>query len=226
MLALLHASIAGRMEFLQWEQTATPRIDNETSTPDATLQPVHVCILTFNALPLLPHTIEHYRRMLPHSYFTVLDNNSTDATVTVAMRLGAEVIIFDTTHNSWMSRRNLTRMSGRDGSALAAHAHGHQDEHKQRDMKENCWRRAPSRGWHILVDFDEWIDLTEADLLAEQAQGTSVLTVQGFAMVGASKFANLSDLDPHSLMRGCKLSMRRLKPCVNPADSPCSVIAL
>lgn len=52
---------------------ATPRAPLGTTTDR-----VHVCILSYNALPMVSFTVAHYRRMLPKSLITLLDNNSTD----------------------------------------------------------------------------------------------------------------------------------------------------
>ena len=136
---------------------------------------VHIFILCFNESVLLPHTVRHYKTMLPHCKITLYDNESTDDSVAIAKSLGCKVI-------SWSSNNSI-------------------DDYKYREIKNKCWKHVKD-GWVIMCDMDEWICVTEKDLKREYENGTTLLTLEGYNMVGKSKKANLSDIDLHNLKEG------------------------
>lgn len=123
---------------------------------------------------LLPFAIGHYRKNLPNSKITVLDNGSTDGSPALAKALGCEVQSF---------------ISGGNGIPNGTH-----NEFKGRQMKNEVWQHI-KQGWIITADMDEWLQVTETDLQLEADRNSTILRVQGFQMVGNSSEPDLSDLD-------------------------------
>lgn len=124
---------------------------------------------------MLPHTIEHYRRNIPGCNITIYDNISTDSSVDIAKSLGCDVV-------QWTK-----------GDYIDALAY--------RDIKNNCWKSVKD-GWVIMADMDEWIQVTTADLMAEEAAGATVLRVKGYEVLPESQTLDLSDVDLHGCNRG------------------------
>lgn len=129
---------------------------------------VNIFILCFNESVLLPHTINHYRRNFPSSIITIYDNESTDNSVEIAKSLGCNVVSFSTN----------------DG----------QNEFIQRDIKENCWKSI-YKGWIIVIDMDEWLNITENDLYHEELKGTTLISIKGVNIIGESNSILLDDID-------------------------------
>ena len=136
---------------------------------------VNIFILCFNESILLPHTVNHYRKILPDCKITIYDNESTDDSVKIAKDLGCKVI-------SWSS-------NGINNVIL------------KKKISNNCWKSVKN-GWVIMIDMDEWLCITEADLNREKASGTTILNVVGYDMVGKSKEANLSDINLERISKG------------------------
>jgi hypothetical protein len=137
--------------------------------------------MTKNEEVMLPHAVKHYRTRFPGCPITVYDNNSTDKTVTLATALGCIV------------RQRYTKDDIQDNDALAI-------------LKSNCWKQDFVEGrdppWVIVVDTDEWLDMWESDLVAEDARGSVIISTEGFAAVGRSQRLDLADIDLHSIRFG------------------------
>jgi len=129
---------------------------------------IHVFLLCYNESAILPHTIKHYRTHLPSCKIIIYDNKSTDNSVEIAKELGCRVI-------SWNS-----------GDIL--------NERKQTAIKNNCWKEI-NNGWIIVADMDEFLCITEEELLHEKKKGTSILKVKGIDMIGESESFDLTDID-------------------------------
>ena len=72
------------------------------------------------------------------------------------------------------------------------------NEYKLTNIKNNCWKSVRD-GWVIVVDMDEWLCVTENDLINEKNNQTTLLTIQGRDIVGNSECVNLSDINLQTL---------------------------
>lgn len=129
---------------------------------------INIFILCFNESILLPHTIHHYKKYLPSCKITIYDNKSSDNSVDIARSLNCKII-------SWDSNNII-------------------DDYKYRDIKNNCWKKIKD-GWIIMIDMDEWLCITEKELLKEEKNGTTILNIKGVNIIGESKKKDLSDVD-------------------------------
>ncbi len=136
---------------------------------------LHVYLLCHNEEVLLPHAVEHYRRRVPGVTFTILDNESSDASVAIARELGCEVQTFTT------------------GDKL--------NDDVLRDLKNSVWLER-TEGWVIVADMDEWLCVTAEDLEREGRAGTTILRTFGLNVFGDSASPTLDDIDLHALNTG------------------------
>jgi hypothetical protein len=146
---------------------------------------VYIFILCYNEEVLLPHTIAHYRANIPDCHIIIYDNMSTDNSVKIAKEFGCAVI-------QWKS----------DGI----------DDHKYLKIKNNCWRHIKN-GWILCIDMDEWLCVTDDELLEEYLNGTTVLKIKGVNMIGDSKTITLEDINLHSLKFGVKYILESKHLC-------------
>jgi hypothetical protein len=129
---------------------------------------INVFLLCYNESALLPHVVKHYKKYIPSCKIHIYDNESTDNSVELAKSLGCDVI-------SWSS-----------GNIL--------NDHLNKDIKNTCWKNIET-GWIIVADMDEFLCVTEKELLEEEQEGTSILKILGINMIGESKKLDLSDID-------------------------------
>jgi hypothetical protein len=129
---------------------------------------INVFLLCYNEQALLAHTIKHYKKYLPSCKITIYDNESTDNSVEIAKSYDCNVV-------SWSSD-NI------------------HNEDIQIELRNTIWKNIP-RGWIIMADMDEFVCVSETELLYEMNQGTSILQIAGKDMVGESNTIDLSDID-------------------------------
>jgi hypothetical protein len=128
----------------------------------------NIFFLCFNESALIPHAVKHYKKYIKSCNITIYDNESTDNSVELAKSLGCNVI-------SWSSNNIL-------------------NEDIQIEIRNSCWKNIES-GWIIMADMDEFICVTENELLEELNNGTTILKIIGINMIGESKTENLYDID-------------------------------
>lgn len=133
---------------------------------------ITIFILCHNEEILLPHTIKHYKTYLPDCKIVIFDNKSTDKSVEIALSHGCKVI-------SWNSNEI--------------------DDYRYLIIKNNCWKK--ETGWVIVCDMDEWLCVTQEELIKEQSDNTFILSVHGYNMIGESKRVGLEDIDLHAIKK-------------------------
>jgi hypothetical protein len=79
-------------------------------------------------------------------------------------------------------------------------------------ISNNCWKGVKD-GWIIAIDMDEWLCISESDLMKEQENGTTILSTQGLEMVGESECSDLSDIDISSIKRAVFLDSESKAVC-------------
>jgi glycosyltransferase involved in cell wall biosynthesis len=147
---------------------------------------INIFILCYNERLLLPQTVHHYRSIFPSCIITIYDNESTDDSVEIANELGCNVI-------SWSSNNE-------------------NNAYMKMQISNNCWKGVKD-GWIIAVDMDEWLCISESILVKEQEKGTTILSTQGFEMVGESDFSDLNDIQIKSIKRGVAFDIESKAVC-------------
>jgi glycosyltransferase involved in cell wall biosynthesis len=136
---------------------------------------INVFLLCYNEKIILPHTIHHYRTLLPGCKITILDNISNDGSQIIARQLGCTVRTFNTGNNF--------------------------DDYANQIQRNQCWKNIQNQ-WVIVCDMDEWLCITKDELIQEDLQGTTILSVKGYDMIGDSKREDLNDVNLHRLLFG------------------------
>lgn len=118
--------------------------------------------IVYNEEFLLPYFIKHYKDRFPHCEIFVYDNESTDKTADIAKEMGCTVIPYNT--NGQYSQPDF---SGK---------------------KSTIWKG--NDDWTMIVDCDEFCDITEEDIKYEEENGTTVILFDCYSMVGNDKNFN------------------------------------
>jgi hypothetical protein len=137
---------------------------------------VNIFLLCYNEQLLLPYTIKYYKTKFSNCIITIFDNYSTDRSCEIAEQYGCRIKKFNTDDQ--------------------------QDELTLMNVRSHLWKEFVTEGWVIMCDMDEWLDITEEELILEDQKGTTIITTQGFEMVGESKKEDLSDIDLFAIKRG------------------------
>jgi hypothetical protein len=129
---------------------------------------INIFLLCYNESVLLPHTVSHYKKYLPNCKITIYDNESTDNSVEIAKNLGCSVFSY--------SSNNII------------------DDGLYVKLKNSVWKGCNS-GWVIMADMDEFLCVTEDELMKEMELGTTMLRIIGYDMIGESETIDLTDID-------------------------------
>ena len=136
---------------------------------------ITIFLLCYNEELLLPLALKHYRDRFPTAKFVLVDNYSTDNSNNIAKENGMEIKQFESSNC--------------------------QNEETMMYIRNNIWKDVKN-GWVIMCDMDEWLEITEKELINEEENGTTIITTNGFNIVGNSKTIDLSDIDLFSLNEG------------------------
>ena len=136
---------------------------------------ITIFLLCYNEELLLPLTLKHYRSRFPTANFVLVDNYSTDNSHNIAKENGMEIKQFESSNC--------------------------QNEETMMYIRNNIWNDVTS-GWVIMCDMDEWLEITEKDLIGEEEKGTTIINTTGCNIVANSKTIDLSDIDLFTLNEG------------------------
>ena len=117
---------------------------------------ITVYTVAYNEDAFIQFMIDHYRSRFPGCEIVVHDNESTDATVEIAMDNGAEVRSFNT-NNQFSDSKHL-------------------------EIKNNCWKNDKT-DWVLVCDMDELLDINEKDLKYEESLGYTLIRGEGWNMI-------------------------------------------
>lgn len=130
--------------------------------------------LTYNESYMLPHFVAHYKKLFPTCEIIVCDNESTDGTDKLALQLGCRVLQYST------------------GNKLSDRAY--------MEIKNHWWKDAKT-DWVAIVDCDEFLQISEKQLKAENKAGASIIRFDGYNMV------NIADSDKPDFNTGVRAPM-------------------
>jgi glycosyltransferase involved in cell wall biosynthesis len=137
---------------------------------------VYIFLLCYNEEVMMPNTLQYYKTRFPDAEITIFDNYSTDRSCEIAEAHGCRIKKFETK--------------------------GQQNEKDMMWIRSNMWKEFVCQGWVIMCDMDEWLDITEAQLIEEDQKGTTILTTQGVNVLGEGTREDLADLDFFAIQRG------------------------
>lgn len=135
---------------------------------------INIFLLCYNEEVLLPHTINHYKSHLPSANIFIYDNYSTDNSVNIAKEHGCKIAFWDSNNEI--------------------------NDYRYLKIKNNCWKIVKD-GWVIVADMDEWLCVTEEDLIEEQKNNSCLLSIKGYDMIGESKTESLTDINLFDIKR-------------------------
>lgn len=134
------------------------------------MKPIYIFILCYNEEKIINNTLKFYKTRFPDSIITIFDNNSTDNSINIAKSFNCNILTFD--------------------------SNDIQDDYIFRDLKNNLFKKfVKGESWVLIVDMDEWLDINKDILEKEELNGTTILSVKGYDMIGESNYADLKDID-------------------------------
>jgi glycosyltransferase involved in cell wall biosynthesis len=148
---------------------------------------ITIFIVCFNEEIMLPKTVKHYKDRFSNAKIIICDNYSTDSSISIAMSLGCQILQWKTTPDNF--------------------------EFMLTHLKNNVWKSAC--GWVIMCDMDEWLNIDEKQLIKEQENGTTILSIHGYDINGNSESAILDDINLETLKKGIPNHYENKKLCFN-----------
>lgn len=119
---------------------------------------ITIYTIAWNEKEMLRQSHTFYTERFPLAKFILYDNGSDDGTVELAKSLGYGVIHFDTG--------------------------GKMDDKTHMEIKNNCWK-ACNTEWAMVTDMDEFVDVTEGDLVDADFE---IVRCKGYEMFGNTEF--------------------------------------
>ena len=129
---------------------------------------IDIYLLCFNEEKLLQFVIDHYRRHFPNGNIIFYDNMSTDNSEKIMLQNGCQIRKFDT-GNTFNDQTHM-------------------------DIKNSCWKEESKNDWVLIADLDELPHVTEDQLKQEFANKTSILTFEGYTLIGGRTGCDLVNL--------------------------------
>jgi glycosyltransferase involved in cell wall biosynthesis len=129
---------------------------------------ITIFLMCYNEELLLPYTLKHYQDRFPSAKFVLVDNYSKDSSCEIAKENGVEIRQFDSGDK--------------------------QCEEYMLYIRNTIWNDV-KEGWVLMCDMDEWLEMTESQLMEEEERGSTIITTNGFSIIGNSKMSDLSDFD-------------------------------
>lgn len=123
--------------------------------------------ISYNEELVLPHFINWYRSRFANCTIVVYDNESTDNTEQIAMDNNCEVVNYSTDN----------KLS--DSAYLK--------------IKNNAWKQSDT-DWVMVVDCDEFVDVTENDLIELESNKKTIVSAVGFNMCNVEGLTELADI--------------------------------
>lgn len=123
--------------------------------------------ITYNEELVLPHFIKWYRSRFANCKIVVYDNESSDNTEQIAMENNCEVVNYSTDN----------KLS--DSAYLK--------------IKNNAWKQSDT-DWVMVVDCDEFVDVTENDLIELESNKKTIVSAVGFNMCNVENLTELADI--------------------------------
>lgn len=124
--------------------------------------------LCYNEIEILEFSYNFYKSRFPGAKFILHDNQSTDGSKELALKLGYEVKTFNT--NNQM------------------------DEMTQTNLRNSCWKNDDA-DWIIVCDTDELIDINEQDLINEEISNNTIIRTEGYNMINLKNNKGLNDME-------------------------------
>jgi glycosyltransferase involved in cell wall biosynthesis len=137
---------------------------------------VSIFLICYNEEVMLPHTLQYYKGRFPDCDIYLVDNMSTDRSCDIAKEQGCTIVPYD--------------------------SKGQHDEGILIQVRSHIYKSHVQEGWVIVCDMDEWLDMTEKQLIEEDSKGVTVITTQGVNMVGEAKTVDLSDIVLTDIQKG------------------------
>lgn len=129
---------------------------------------IDLYILCFNEEKILQFVIDHHKKNFPNGNIIFYDNMSTDNSEKIMKQNGCQVRKFDTGHTF--------------------------NDQVHMDIKNSCWKEESKNDWVLIADLDELPHVTEDQLKQETANKTSVLTFEGYTLIGGRTGCDLVNL--------------------------------
>lgn len=129
---------------------------------------ITIYTLCYNEEKILPFVLDHYKKYLPNAEIIVYDNYSTDNSQKIVLDAGHTVRKFDTKNTF----NDITHMN----------------------LKNSVWKEESKNDWVLVSDLDELPCVTEDDLINESNNGTTVLSFEGYTLIGGMTGCDLPSL--------------------------------